>query len=110
RITDRPSREKRHGNDDVPQVPARPADDLPRHHRADDQPRQQRKDLVARLGGARPEHDLEPAWDEDDRPEEAKAGEEGGDQRDGDRSVPEEAQRQDRLLGSRLDPYEERRE
>src|SRR4029450_9902881 len=51
--------------------------------------------------------DLEPAWQEDDRPEERERGEERRAHRRRVRPDPEQVERDDRLLGPGLGPDEE---
>ena len=71
--------------------------DLARTHRADDQTTEEREELVAGLGRARPAHDLEPAWQEHDRGEERHRRCEHRDHRDRERAVAEEGKRNERL-------------
>ena len=84
-----------------------PGDDLAGRDRAEDQSRQQGQDVVTRLRCARSDDGLEPAREEDDRGEEPEAGEEHRRHGDRERPQPEQAKRNDRVLGPRLDPDED---
>ena len=98
--------QQRHSDDDHRLVAARAADDLPRHDRAEDQPEQERQELVARLCRTRV-LDLEVERQEDDRRAEAEGREEDGHHRRREGAVAEQVERDDRLGGPALDDHED---
>ena len=78
----------------------------PDSDRATEDAGHERQHLVAGDRRARALHELEPARQEDDRAEEAERDEQRRDDRARDGSVAEQLERDDRLLGPRLDPHE----
>ena len=60
------------------------------------------------IGRADALHELEPARQEDDRPEEADGGKERGEDRHRVAAIAEQVERHDGLGGARLDPEEDR--
>jgi hypothetical protein len=87
-------------------VSARPGDDLTRRGRAEDDAAEQRQHLVAGDRGRRAADDLEPARQEHRRREEPGRGQEHRPDRDRERAVAEQPERDDRLGCSKLGRHE----
>src|SRR6185369_6755782 len=81
-------------------VPSRPADELARRDRADDQPEHERQEAIPGLGGRRALDDEEVERQEDDQRAEAERREEDREHRRRERPVPEQVERDDRLGGA----------